>query len=214
MESKMIKIYPRNNQSVPLKIIPGHFATNHSHINTYIDMTTLKTRQSDALAVAKMLVEQYVHTTIVDTIICLEGTQVIGAMLAEELTRAGFFSRNAHTSIYVVTPEQNSNTSQLIFRDNLKNMVTNRNIIILEPSITTGYTTLKVLEMVRYYGGILQGISAIFSVPDKIGGIPINALFSKKDLPSYQTYDYTECPFCKNGIPIDALVNGYGYSKL
>ena len=86
--------------SIPLKVIPGHFATNHSHINYYIDMTTLKTRLSEAQEVARSLVGLYVNNTIVDTIVCLEGTEIIGAFFAEELTRAGFMSRNAHQTIY------------------------------------------------------------------------------------------------------------------
>ena len=42
MENRIIKILSKNG-SVPLKVIHGHFATNHSHINCYLDMTTLKT---------------------------------------------------------------------------------------------------------------------------------------------------------------------------
>ena len=59
---------------------------------------------------------------VVDTIVCLEGTQVIGAYLAEELTRAGVLSTNAHKTIYVITPEYNSN-SQMVFRENILPMV-------------------------------------------------------------------------------------------
>ena len=33
---------------VPLKIRAGHFATNHAHTNYYIDMTTMKSRISEA----------------------------------------------------------------------------------------------------------------------------------------------------------------------
>ena len=47
MENRTMKILSQNG-SVPLKLIYGHFATNHSHINCYLDMTTLKTRQSEA----------------------------------------------------------------------------------------------------------------------------------------------------------------------
>ena len=36
----------------PLRIAKGHFATNHSHINYYIDITYQKTRLSEAKAVA------------------------------------------------------------------------------------------------------------------------------------------------------------------
>ena len=45
MEKRIVKLYAKNN-TVPLKVVPGHFATNHSHVNYYIDMTTLKTRLS------------------------------------------------------------------------------------------------------------------------------------------------------------------------
>ena len=91
MEHAMMKIRAKNTH-LPLKAVPGHFATNHAHINYYIDMTTVKARQSEAEEMAKTLAGQYVNNTVVDTIVCLDGTQVIGAYLAEELSRAGFIS--------------------------------------------------------------------------------------------------------------------------
>ena len=66
-------------------------------------MTTLKTRLSEAQEIAKHLAERFLFDKVVDTIVCLEGTQVIGAYLAEELTRAGVLSTNAHKTIYVIT---------------------------------------------------------------------------------------------------------------
>ena len=77
MEKRIVKLYAKNN-TVPLKVVPGHFATNHSHVNYYIDMTTLKTRLSEAGSVAASLAGLYMTNTIVDTIVCLDGTQVIG----------------------------------------------------------------------------------------------------------------------------------------
>lgn len=212
MENRYVKLHsPGNN--VPLKVVAGHFATNHSHTNYYIDMTTLKTRQSEAQEAAKALVGQYMYNTVVDTIVCLDGTQVIGAYLAEELTKAGFMSRNAHQTIYVVTPEYNSN-SQMIFRDNIQPMVSGKDVVLLMASVTTGLTINKGVECIKYYGGRLQGISAIFSAPEEVDGIRINTVFGKRDLPDYQTYDYRDCPYCKQGIKLEALVNSFGYSKL
>ena len=121
METRIMKILSKNC-SVPLKLIYGHFATNHSHINCYLDMTTLTPRHSEAQLAAQALVQHYVATTIVDTILCLDGTQIIGAYLAQELSRAGFVSINAHQTIFVVTPEYDA-TSQLLFRDNLQPMI-------------------------------------------------------------------------------------------
>lgn len=88
MEHRPIKLYS-GSHTVPLKVLPGHFATNHSHVNFYIDITTLKTRVSEAEEVARTLAGQYMMNTIVDTIVCLDGTQVIGAFLAQELTKNG-----------------------------------------------------------------------------------------------------------------------------
>ena len=105
-----------------LRVMPGHFATSHSHINYYIDVTMSKSRLSEAAAIAKELVSYYNSTTIVDTILCLDGTEVIGSCLAAELTKGDFVSMNAHQTIYVVTPEHAAG-SQIIFRDNIVPMI-------------------------------------------------------------------------------------------
>ena len=212
MENRIIKILSKNG-SVPLKVIHGHFATNHSHINCYLDMTTLKTRQSEAELAAQALVQHYMATTIVDTILCLDGTQIIGAYLAQELSRAGFVSINAHQTIYVVTPEYDA-TSQLIFRDNLQPMIRDKHVLILTASVTTGISVRKAMECVQYYGGTTAGACAIFSAQNQVDGMEVKSVFTPEDVTGYATYSTHDCPLCKNGTPIDALINGYGYSKL
>lgn len=213
MESKAVKIYCSYNSSLALKVTYGHFATNHSHINYYIDMTTLKVRQNEATAIAKSMAREYLSTTVIDTIICMDGTEIIGAYLAEELTAAGIISMNFHQTIYIITPEVKSN-GQLIFRDNIQPMVKNKHILLLLASATTGKTIEKSLECIEYYSGQVQGISSIFSAVNSINGHSINSIFTKNDLPNYETYSQNDCPFCKAGHKLDAIVNGYGYSKL
>ena len=212
MDNRTFKITSTNNH-VPLKITTGHFATNHSHINYYLDVTTLKARMSEARQAAEALAGMYMYDTVVDTIVCLDGTQIIGAYLAEALTNAGVMSKNAHQTIYVLAPEFNSN-SQMIFRENTQPMIAGKHILLLMASITTGKTIAKAIECIRYYGGNLEGISAIFSALEEMDGIHINSVFGKRDLPDYQAYDYRDCPYCRQGVKLDALVNSYGYSKL
>lgn len=72
MESKVMKFYSKAGNNIILRVIPGHFATVHSHTNYYVDMTGLKTRRSEALAVAKAFVQRLPGDTVVDTICCLE----------------------------------------------------------------------------------------------------------------------------------------------
>jgi len=213
MEEKAIKIQSPTNNNINLTIIPGHFATNHSHINYYMDMTFIKTRQSEARAIAKELKNKYVVSTPVDTIICMDGCEVIGAYLADELVNAGNISYNKHETIYVVTPEFNLN-GQMIFRDNLSKEVRGKHCILLLASATTGKTIRKSIECIQYYGGIIEGIAAIFSATEEESGYKVDTVFREKDLPGYKTYLPQECPYCKQNIKLDAMVNGYGYSKL
>ena len=198
---------------VPLRVARGHFATNHSHITHYIDMTTLKSRQSMARAAAKSIASEYMSSTVVDTIVCMDGTEVIGSYLAEELTDSGIMSMNQHKAIYVVTPEFNS-VGQMIFRDNLQPMIKGKHILFLLASATTGRTVERSLECVSYYGGIVAGISAIFSANEEIAGQKIHTLFQIEDIPEYKTYPHNACPHCQAGQKIEAIVNSYGYSKL
>ncbi|MBO5945357.1 MAG: orotate phosphoribosyltransferase [Clostridia bacterium] len=196
-----------------LRVVPGHFATSHSHINYYIDVTTQKTRLSEAKAVAQELVSYYGSTTVVDTILCLDGTQVIGACLADELTKGNFMNLNAHQTIYVVAPEYTS-SSQIIFRDSLVPMIENKNVLILAASVTTGYTTKSAVEAINYYKGKVAGVAALFATVKTCMGYDVQSVFNPNDLPGYASYPYHECPFCREGKKIDALVNSFGFSKI
>ncbi len=213
LEDKAIKIQSKRDPDVVLKVIPGHFATTQSHITHYMDMTTMKTRCKEAQKIAELMAMKYSVSTPVDTIVCMEGLQVIGAYLAEDLAKAGVLSMNAHKTIYVVTPEFSA-AGQMIFRDNLKPMITGKNIIFLEGSITTGKTLLTCARSIDYYGGKLQGVSAIFSAVSKMGDLDVNAIYSRSDIPHYESYRQEDCPLCKQKIKLDALVNSYGYSVL
>ncbi len=204
---------PRRRDNVPLRIARGHFATNHSHINYYIDITFQKTRLSEAKACAYALVSHFINDTPVDTILCLDGTAVLGTCVAEELTKSGFRTINAHQTIYVVEPEYNAN-SQMIFRDNIKPMITGKHVLVLMASVTTGFTAGRSIEAINYYGGHVAGVAALYRAVDEVGGYPVRSVYSVADLPDYESYDYRDCPYCKAGKKIDALVNSFGYSAL
>ena len=197
----------------PLRYAQGHFAANHSHINHYIDITFQKTRLSEARDSAYELVSHFINDTPVDTILCLDGTAVLGTCVAEELTKSGFRTINAHQTIYVLEPEYNAN-SQIIFRDNIKPMITGKTVLILMASVTTGYTANRSIEAIHYYGGHVAGVAAIYRNVDEVAGYPVRSIFSVEDLPDYKSYEYRECPYCKAGQKLDALVNSFGYSEI
>ena len=78
---------PIRHGSAPLRVARGHFATNHSHINYFVDITYQKTRLSEAKDSARQLVTNFVNDTPVDTILCLDGTSVVGTCLAQEASQ-------------------------------------------------------------------------------------------------------------------------------
>ena len=185
MAMNLVKL-PTGKPNLQLRVSKGHYATSHSHINYYIDVTLTKFRLSEARAAAQELVRGYRGTTIIDTILCLDGTEVIGACMG----------------------------SQLIFRENTAPMIQDKHVLVLAASVTTGYTVQGAVEAIRYYGGEPAGVTAIFATVDECAGYPVASIFDPHDLPDYQSYDAHSCPWCKEGKKIDALVNSFGYSSL
>ena len=149
MNQNYAKINSSINPNATIRVIQGHFATTHSHINHYVDMTILKSRCSEAQAAAQVLARPYSTSTYVDTIICMDGCEVIGAYLADYLNNAGVMSINKHNTMYIVSPEIHTG-GQLIFRDNIQPMIKGKHVLVLAASVTTGYTVEGGIEAVQY----------------------------------------------------------------
>ncbi len=196
-----------------LNIYKGHFATSHSHMNYYIDIASNKANLREAKAVAQALAKHYQYTERIETVLCLDGTEVIGAFLAEQLTKPDRYNINAGRDIFVLTPEHISG-SQLFFRDNTAPMINGKSVLILAASVVTGYTAESAVEAVRYYGGTPAGICSIFATVNETNGIPIRSVFDPKYLPDYLFCPAIRCPMCKRGEKITALVNSFGCSAL
>ena len=212
MEPKFFKI-PVGVGDVTLRVAQGHFATRHSHINYFIDVTRQQSCLQEAEAVAQQLAQRLQANTMVDTILCMDGTRVIGTCLARQLTQEGYLSVSSGKEIYLLR-ENLSSGGQLIFRDNARFMLEGKNVLILLASITTGSTVEKGMRCVRYYGGNVAGVASVYSHLKEVDGVPVVSLFNTSDLPGYASYPPQECPLCKQGAEVDAVVDKFGYSKL
>jgi len=208
-----IQLTSRFNPQLEVSVFQGHFATRHSHNSDYIDITRMKHEFTMAREAAMTLAQNYAYDKGVDTIVCLDGSEVIGAFLARHLAKKEVFSVNSNKNINVVTPEYDSN-GQLIFRDNLTPMIVGREVLILISTVNSGKSARRTLECVQYYGGKVQGIAAIFSMLEQVDGIPVYSLFSPDDIAGYISSSPKECPMCRAGQKIDALANSFGLSML
>ena len=211
MSSMIIK--SREANDLKLTAYHGHFVTRHSHNSHYLDITRMKHECAMADIAAASLANHYVYEKEIDTVVCLDGSEVIGTFLAGRLAKNDRFSVNSGRNVYVVTPEYDSN-GQLIFRDNLTGMVSGKNVLLLISTVNSGKTARRAMECIEYYGGSLQGIAAVFSAIAKVDEVPVMSIFSPEDIPGYMTSLVPDCPLCRAGQKIDALANSYGFSVL
>src|SRR5690554_4832497 len=151
MNEKSFSISLPRNSAISMNVIPGHFTTNHFHLSHYLDLDNLKTNSFLAKKVAKELSYPYLTTTLIDTIVCMEGTELIGAYLAEELTQKGTTAINQGREVFVVKPMNNVNR-QLTFQSNLQKLITNQRVLLLVTSISSGSTLKSAQEVLNYYG--------------------------------------------------------------
>ena len=152
MLDRQVKIRQKQIERSELKAYPGR--TRNRYIASYLDITPIKCRHTEAQLVVKEFVREYKHTKAVDTIVCMDGCEVIGAYLAEELTDAGIMSMNTHECVVLFS---RLTDGQIIFRDNVEAMLTNKHVVLLLASATTGQTVEQSIQAIRYYGGNVQG---------------------------------------------------------
>lgn len=234
---KAIKIYSKEHPDLALKVTKGHFSSDRFHINYYIDMTDLKMRQCNAEEVAKAIVEKYIKRVNlspviglasevvnqmaaanatkapIDTIICMDGCETIGAYVAKELSKVGIVTTNTHKTTYILTPEFDS-AGQMVVRENIKPMLKGKHVLVVLATAMSGHTIAKSLRCISSYGGIVEGISCIFSAISEIDGHPVNSVFEASDLDGFKLSEPDNCPDCKAGVKLDAIVNSYGYTVL
>lgn len=239
---KQIKISSRYDENIKLKATHGHFSSDRFHINYYLDLSTLKTRHSEAKSVARAMADRYVKKVKldprylsaaglegmgnldaiarmgsslkpIDTIICMDGCEVIGAYLADELLNVGCRSNTEHNSFYIITPEFDS-TGQMIVRKNIRPMIDGRNVLVVLATAMSGRTISKAIHTITAFGGVVQGLSVIFANVEEVQGLPVYGVFTHEDLPDFRLSSVEECKECLDQVPLDAVVNAYGYEEL
>jgi len=211
METKAYSVSLEKNPVIAIRVIPGHFTTSNVHSNNYLDVSDLKSNANVAQDVARELAIPYLSNVHVDTIVCMEKTEVIGAYLAKELTQEGTSVINAGGMIHVVSPIINA-YGNLIFQGSMIEWINGKNILLLIASISSGRTLNCALECLAYYGGIVVGKSALFVASQEMRESDVNTLFTADDIPGYEIFKTADCEMCKAGRKLDAIITSEGYT--
>ena len=212
METKAFNVSLEKNPLIKIKVIPGHFTTSNLHTNSYLDVSELKSNAVIALDVAREMAIPYISSKPVDTIVCMEKTEMIGAYIAQELIHEGR-SISQGNAIHVVSPINNA-YGNLAFADSVAGWISGKNILLLLATVSSGRTLNISLDCISYYGGKLAGISALYVSSDVRLGQEIFPMFTSDDIPGYKLFNHSDCDMCKAGQKLDAIISSEGYTKI
>ncbi len=201
------------NPAIKINVTQGHFSTSHAHMTHYLDLNNLKTNALIAKEVAEELAQPYLAGALVDTIVCMEGTEVIGASMAEVLLDSGTLITDEDMAIHVLIPLRNTER-KLMFPADMHKLIRHRNIILLISSISTGITLNSALDCLSYYGAQLVGVSALFNAKEVAADQVIHAMFTKDDIVGYELYRPGDCPMCQEGQKLDGIIIHDGCSTM
>ena len=212
MDNKFFTVSSEQNAKITVQVTAGHFATDSSHRNHYIDISELKSSSVAARGAARQLAAPYLSQTLVDVIVYTDGTGILAAYLADELQQSGPGVMNEGGEIHLLTPIPSSR-GRFIFQENMQEKIAEKNAVLMVASVTEGATVSRVLECLEYYRCKIAGISAVFSTAPEIDGIKVHSLFTHNDIPDYHFYLPSECRMCREGLKLDAYMNSEGYTK-
>jgi orotate phosphoribosyltransferase len=169
------------------------------HFNTYVVKDILFARPTQASRIGEIFALRNQ-----DLDIDVVAGPALGGIVLSQWT-AFHLSRLKGKEIYAVFTEKTRDNDQTLGRG-YGDLIAGRKALVLEDSVRTGGTILKVIGAVRAEGGEIAAVSVMLNVtPDVVTaatfGVPFRPL-AEFSVPSYPA---GECPLCQRGVPINTV---------
>jgi orotate phosphoribosyltransferase len=169
------------------------------HFNTYVVKDILFARPTQASRIGEIFALRNQ-----DLDIDVVAGPALGGIVLSQWT-AFHLSRLKGKEIYAVFTEKTRDNDQTLGRG-YGDLIAGRKALVLEDSVRTGGTILKVIGAVRAEGGEIAAVSVMLNVtPDVVTaatfGVPFRPL-AEFSVPSYPA---GECPLCQCGVPINTV---------
>ncbi len=191
-------------KSVNAVITDDHFVyTSGKHGSVYINKDALYPHTELASQIGQMFAEQTK-----DLEIDVVAAPALGGIILSQWT-ANHLSQLKGREILGVYTEKDEQKNQ-IFTRGYDKLVTGKKVLVIEDLTTTGGSVKKVVDTVRQVGGEVVKVGVMVNrSPQEVNEHTIGApYFALGELP-VEAYDETDCPFCKEGRPINTTV-GHG----
>ncbi|OGY17142.1 MAG: hypothetical protein A2784_00255 [Candidatus Chisholmbacteria bacterium RIFCSPHIGHO2_01_FULL_48_12] len=185
-------------------ITDSHFVyTSGKHGSVYINKDTLYPHTRLASRVGSMIAQKF-KTRTIDVV----AGPALGGIILSQWT-AFHLSHLKRKNILGVYTEKDDQGNQ-IFRRGYDQLIHGKKVLIVEDLTTTGGSVAQVVASVKQAGGQVTGVCVMVNrdpqnVTSRVVGAPFTALGAIKA----DAFDATDCPLCRNHIPINTQV-GHG----
>ena len=191
-------------KSLNAVITDDHFVyTSGKHGEIYVNKDALYPHTAEVSKVGKMFAEKYKDQDI-DVVV---GPALGGIILSTWV--AYHLSQMKGTEVLGVYTEKDADKNQ-VFTRNYDKLVASKNVLVIEDLTTTGGSVKKVVDTVKNVGGNVVAVCVMVNRnPDGVNAEMMGAPFSALGVLPAAAYDEAECPFCKEGRPVNQHV-GHG----
>lgn len=186
-------------------ITDDHFVyTSSKHGSVYINKDAIYPHTEKASEVGLLFAEK-VKDMDIDVVI---GPMIGGIILAQ--WTAFHLSKLKGKEVLGVYTEKDASSNQVFGRRGYDKLVAGKNVLIVEDLTTTGGSVRKVVETVKANEGKVVSVGVMIDRSDQ--GMTediIGAPFFTLGRLTTEVFEPTDCPLCKNNVPINIKI-GHG----
>lgn len=186
----------------------GHFVyTSGKHGSVYINKDALYPHTSESSFVGELFARSFQ-----DLVIDVVAAPAIGAIILSQWAAYHLSLQSGKEVLGVYTEKTAAN--EQVLRRGYDKLVAYRNTLVVEDLTTTGASVRKTVDAIRAANGNVVAVGVMVNrnpagVTSTTVGAPLRALH----VIEATAYDPTECPLCKNHIPINTEL-GHGRELL
>ncbi len=182
----------------------SHFVySSGRHSSVYINKDALYLHTRTISKLCALMAHGYVAEQI-DVVV----GPVLGGIVLSQWVASALNSRRASGETLAIYAEKDNDSPEktFSFHRGYDAYIQGKNILVVEDVLTTGGSARQVIELIRRHGGNVVGLSALCNrgnvQHEDVGNVPLQSLIQI----NLETFTEAECPFCRQGVPINTDV--------
>ena len=182
-------------------LLDGHFIyTSGKHGDKYLNKDGIYPHVNDTFRLADVIAEYFLNYDI-DVVI---GPAMGGALLAQPVAyRLNQFKSASGKEVFFAYAEK-TDDGKFAVRQVYQQLITGKNVLVVEDLLTTGGSAKKVIETVREIKGNVVALAVICNrgnvQKSDVGNVPEMVALANVD---FQSWEPDVCELCQQNIPVN-----------